>query len=410
MRQNKTRLHFQDITFVKYENYIKLYLYKYLSAKIPIDEFIKLGKKFDVTYYNVENGDIVFIGNANEEALKERFLFLLEKYLPFKNEINARDAYFISEPLGIPLFGILGFGIVDRGTNIIEIRPLTSCPFDCIHCSLAEGKSNKRKRDFFVEVEYMVKYVNQFIEPKENKIIAFINPQGETLMYDKLKDLIYGLKQNPKIRKVMIATRLPFWTKEYFDELINAGLDQVQLSLDTLDEKKYHWWLGYKYNINRILKFIDYYHDKVEIMLTPVWIPNVNDEDMFKLLELAKKYRLGFGIQKYLRHKFGKKLKEASWKEFDEFLKRLYEKVNYTGTHMFENFIKDYKPKEVFKINEILEVELKLPGRLMNELIGVARGRALTVVNKKKKPIKLPTREKVKIVRLNDNIAMGVLL
>ncbi|MFP3179020.1 MAG: radical SAM protein, partial [Thermocladium sp.] len=34
-----------------------------------------------------------------------------------------------------PLVGSLAFGIIDRGTNVIEVRPTSICSLSCIFCS-----------------------------------------------------------------------------------------------------------------------------------------------------------------------------------------------------------------------------------------------------------------------------------
>ncbi|HDD34251.1 MAG TPA: radical SAM protein, partial [Thermofilaceae archaeon] len=45
----------------------------------------------------------------------------------------------------IPLIGHLAFGIVDRGTNLLQIRPTSSCPLSCVFCSVDAGPASKRR-------------------------------------------------------------------------------------------------------------------------------------------------------------------------------------------------------------------------------------------------------------------------
>lgn len=389
---------------------LKVVLYNYFSFVMELDDLKKILKKMDLELKNLQNGNIVVDKTISFEEVKlfeELFKFKISHYFPLKNEINGRDAYYITKP--VPLFGILGFGIVDRGTNIIELRPLNGCVFDCIHCSVNEERTNLKKRDFVVDYKYFIEYTHEFIKPKENKMFLFINPQGETMMYSKLAEFIQGLKKDEKVYKVAITTRLPFWNKEYIDKLISSGLDQFNLSLDTLNNDKYKMLVGKNFNVNNVIKFIEEYHDKVNILLTPVWFPGINDDDLVDVLELCKKYNLGFGLQNYVRHKFGRKLKEKSWEEFGAFYESLVNKVGYRGDHMFDVFKKDYKPRNIFNIGDIIEVEILFPGRMMNEFIAKYEDRILTVVNNSFKNIKIPSKQKVKIVRLNDNIAMATI-
>ncbi|MEM4500169.1 MAG: radical SAM protein [Candidatus Woesearchaeota archaeon] len=388
---------------------IKIYLYNYFTTSMPIEDLNSILKKFNGILKNISNGNLIIeakeIIDPNQFA--EFLKFRLNHYFPLKNEINGRDAYYVTEP--VPLFGILGFGIVDRGTNVVELRPINGCVFDCLHCSVNEEKSNKRKRDFVVDYNYFIRYVEEFIREKVNDVFIFINPQGETLLYSKLTDFIKGLKRIKKVKKIAITTRLPFWNYRLMDELLLAGLDQINLSLDTLDDAKYKQLAGSNFNVNRVVKFIEEYHKKMNIILTPVWLPGINDLDLVEVLELCKKYNLGFGLQNYVRHKFGRKLKEKTWEEFQNFYNWLIEKVSYKGDHMFENIIKDYKPRNIFNIGDEIEVKIIFPGRMMNEFIAQYKDRIITVVNDSFKNVKLGSSQKVKIVRLNDNIALGKL-
>ncbi|MEM2002843.1 MAG: hypothetical protein QXT77_09385 [Candidatus Methanomethylicaceae archaeon] len=49
-------------------------------------------------------------------------------------------------PNDLPLVGTVYFGIIDRGTNVLQIRPTTYCPLSCIFCSTDAGPNSKRRR------------------------------------------------------------------------------------------------------------------------------------------------------------------------------------------------------------------------------------------------------------------------
>ena len=50
--------------------------------------------------------------------------------------INNKIIY-VDKNSDIPLFGIDFIGIIDRGTNVIEIKPLTLCNLECKYCFFA---------------------------------------------------------------------------------------------------------------------------------------------------------------------------------------------------------------------------------------------------------------------------------
>ena len=58
----------------------------------------------------------------------------------------------------IPLLGTIIFGIVDRGSNLIQIRPITTCPLDCIFCSTNAGNKELHKTHFMVELKHLLNF------------------------------------------------------------------------------------------------------------------------------------------------------------------------------------------------------------------------------------------------------------
>jgi uncharacterized Fe-S cluster-containing radical SAM superfamily enzyme len=50
---------------------------------------------------------------------------------------NEKIVFKIRRP--IPLVGHIAFGVIDRGTNIIQVRPTSLCNLNCIFCSVDAG-------------------------------------------------------------------------------------------------------------------------------------------------------------------------------------------------------------------------------------------------------------------------------
>ncbi|MHA1893480.1 MAG: hypothetical protein ACTSX4_03150, partial [Candidatus Helarchaeota archaeon] len=95
-----------------------------------------------------------------KQKIQDYFSFNLTRTL--KNRYTLRDVIFIDEQLGVPLIGTTAFGIVYRNSNIIEIRPITGCPLNCIFCSVDEGShSVSRVRDYLVHEEYLIKEIKK---------------------------------------------------------------------------------------------------------------------------------------------------------------------------------------------------------------------------------------------------------
>ena len=45
----------------------------------------------------------------------------------------------ITKESGIPLLGAIAFGIIDRGTDLIQVRPTSVCNLNCVYCSTDSG-------------------------------------------------------------------------------------------------------------------------------------------------------------------------------------------------------------------------------------------------------------------------------
>ncbi|MBT4440771.1 hypothetical protein HOC98_01565, partial [archaeon] len=39
----------------------------------------------------------------------------------------------------IPLMGCIAFGIIDRGTNLLQVRATSMCNLNCVFCSTDSG-------------------------------------------------------------------------------------------------------------------------------------------------------------------------------------------------------------------------------------------------------------------------------
>jgi len=69
---------------------------------------------------------------------------------------HGGQVYELSEP--VPLIGHVAFGVLDRGTNVIQVRPSTLCYHSCIFCSVDAGPASRtRQSEFLVEVHWLAR-------------------------------------------------------------------------------------------------------------------------------------------------------------------------------------------------------------------------------------------------------------
>ena len=337
------------------------------------------------------------------------------------NLFTQRRVYFISQKTGFSLLGTHYFGIIDRGTNLLQIRPVTGCPLNCIYCSVDEGKISKtRLIDYMVEERFLVEETKRLIEDKKDSDIeAHIDGEGEPLIYPFILDLIRDLKNCNQVSVVSLQSNGVILTYKFVDSLIKAGLDRINVSINSIDKNIGERMAGVKgYDPMRILDIIKYANNQgLSVLIAPVWIHGLNDKEIEKLIQFVKKNKIEnkkgwpvLGIQNYEVYKYGRKVKNFKFKPFSYFYKQLKSlekrfeiKPLILSKHHF-NIHKSPAPPKVFKKEEIVTAKVVLPGRKKNEIIGFARGRLIEIsgVYKVKKHIK------VKIISVKDTINKGV--
>ncbi|MDI6691646.1 MAG: radical SAM protein, partial [Candidatus Bathyarchaeota archaeon] len=237
----------------------------------------------------------------------------------------------------IPLVGCIAFGLIDRGTNIIQVRPISTCPLSCIFCSTNAGpKSKIRQTEYIVPLEYLTEEFEKIVAFKgRRRIEAHIDTVGDPITYPKIVELVSALNQISGVETISMQTHGSTLNAKLLDDLSDAGLKRINLSLDAVDStlaKKLadtEW-----YEVERVIELMHHIisNTKIDLLVAPVWIPRINDTEIPKIISLTKdicktKSPL-LGIQKYEIHKHGRKVKEAkliSWKVFYEQL-RVWEK------------------------------------------------------------------------------------
>jgi len=316
----------------------------------------------------------------------------------------------------LPLIGLVQVGIIDRGTNLLQLRPTSICNLNCVFCSTDAGKFSKyHVTEYMVEKDYFIDWLKEVIKFK-GRIHAFLDSVGEIFTHPKILDIISEISQLDGIESVAIETNGSLLDEEKIDELKELKISRINLSLHALDEELNKKLVGCEeFSTERMIELIRYIaKSNIDLTLTPVWVPGLNDEEIPRIIEFAKaeiknkKFPI-LGIQKYEAHKFGRKpkgVKPISWfkffKKIEEWEKRFGVKLRLSP---LDFGIFKTKPLPVaFEVGEKVNIEIRAKGWMANEMIGVARERSITVVNCSESLGKIL---KVKILRNSDNIYMA---
>ena len=402
-------LEFEDLRFEEKEDTVRVHFMNLFYADVDRKAIERIGP------YKVEGKKIMFSKASEARARRKLMQLLSGSFSSLKNKIAKKDSFYIHQNSGIPLMGTNYFGIIDRGTNLIEIKPITSCNLGCIFCSVDEGPKSRRKVDFVIEKDYMMQELRKLIEFKKNDSIdAHINSQGEPLLYADIVPLVADIAKIKAVKMISIDTNGVLLNRQLVDRLADAGLTRINLSLHALDQKLADTLYGSPYPLKHVLEIARYIPKKMDLILTPVWLPGFNDEEIMKLANFAREIGAGkngpaIGIQNFMPYRFGRNPTEPV--SLDIFFKRMQELEKKHGLKLlFE--AKDFSiekcpeyPKP-FKKGQLIEAEIVLQGRLPGEMLAVARERLISVPNCDRKEGSV----RLRIRRTKHNVFLGEIL
>ena len=303
-----------------------------------------------------------------------------------------------------PLMGHIAFGVIERGTNVIQVRPTTICFHDCIFCSVDAGKSSRfRASEYIVEdVSWLAEWVEDVARIKGGGVEALIDGVGEPISHPKIVELVRLLSSSDHIDRVALETHGGSLSPQLVRRLAEAGLDRINLSIDTLDPQKAKALTNSPwYDVARIKKVVELAvkETSIDVVLTPVVVPGINEADMKDLIEWARGLNLGSKsgwpsgvlIQKYEVHRYGRKVKGVkpwTWKKFYEYLRELEERTGYKLVLRPEEVGIRRAPRvsKPYVVGQKVSVEIVAPGWLKGELLGCDEDglRSFTVVGFKR--------------------------
>ncbi|MCS7104455.1 MAG: radical SAM protein [Thermofilaceae archaeon] len=321
----------------------------------------------------------------------------MEDYL--KSSDPVRRLFTVQDSL--PLIGHIAFGIIDRGTNLLQIRPTTLCPLSCIFCSVDAGPATRNRiTEYVVDLNYLLTWFKWTVKEKGLKCVhAYIDAVGDPLTYKYIVELVRRLRELSFVETIAMETHGALLTEKVAEELDDAGLDRLNLSLDALDSIKAKMLSGSLwFEVNRVVKVAEYITSSLnmDLLVAPVWVPGINDEEIPKIIEWALRIGAGkrwppLGIQKFELHKYGRKpkgVREMKWQEFYAILRKLEDRYGVKLILRPEDFnIKRTKPLPLtLRRFEKVKVRVVGPGWLKGQWLGVAKNRVVTLVGSRSEP------------------------
>ena len=405
------RLDFENFSFKQDDdNVIITYGIRYYFVE-PFSSFTDIDSEITISDKSLD------FPNISEKTAENKINRIIDNGLNnLTHKINGKKIIYIDENSDIPLIGSDEFGIIDRNTSVIEVKPLTGCNFSCTYCSVNEGINNKT-HDILIDPYYLASEVGRISKDKNHPVECNIGPHGEPFLYPFMDELIQSLKEQPNVKVISVNTNGSLLTEKLIDDVFASGLSRINLSLNSLDQESLDRMKGSKYPLKHILSMVEYCKKKdYPILIAPLVVPTFNDDpakDIEPLVKLAITIKSPYptiGFQKFLYYKGGRNpvKKEQSFEDFFALLKPLEDKYDVVLTPRA-----DYNPFEIFSDktldkpmlkNQRVKVDIIGKGRVPSETICKANDRIVMVrgIDKLKGSIS------VKIIRDKHNIFIGV--
>ena len=176
-----------------------------------------------------------------------------------------------------------GFG---RKINYLRISLTDRCNLRCIYCMPEKGITDIVPHDELLSLEEIYELTKSFVELGIDKI-RFTG--GEPLVRKNIVELIRKTRELDGIKDISLTTNAQL-LKGMAKDLKEAGLNRVNISLDTLDPEKFST-ITRGGNLNSVLESID---EAIKVGLTPIKINTVlmggfNDNEIRDLVELTKR-------------------------------------------------------------------------------------------------------------------------
>ncbi len=173
--------------------------------------------------------------------------------------------------------------LVDRYGRVIKylrISVTSKCNLKCIYCH-REGETSVGDE---MDVEEITKICRAFYDLGVEKVKI---TGGEPLLR---KDIVEIVQEMPPFKEISMVTNGTKLSKLAHD-LKEAGLNRVNVSLDTLRDERYQIITGKKM-LRNVLEGIRSAYDAAlfPIKLNMVVLKGINDDEIFDLLEFSSKF------------------------------------------------------------------------------------------------------------------------
>ena len=175
-----------------------------------------------------------------------------------------------------------------RNINYLRLAVTDRCNLRCFYCMPHEGIDFLPKTHL-LSFEEMLRLVQILAEMGISKVRI---TGGEPFVRKELMSFLWKISEIEGIEKINLTTN-GVLTAPYIPELKELGISSINLSLDSLDRKRF-FEMTRRDELPNVLKTFDaILENDIPLKINSVMMAGKNEEDIFGLVDLAKHHPVG---------------------------------------------------------------------------------------------------------------------
>ncbi len=175
-----------------------------------------------------------------------------------------------------------------RPVNYLRLAVTDRCNLRCFYCMPHEG-INFLPKNNLLSFEEMYRLVSLLAEMGVSKVRI---TGGEPFVRKDLIAFLWKISEIKGIEKINLTTN-GVLTTPHIPELKKLGISSINLSLDSLDRKRF-FEMTRRDELPNVLKTFDAILDNdIPLKINSVMMAGKNEEDIFSLVELAREHPIG---------------------------------------------------------------------------------------------------------------------
>lgn len=172
--------------------------------------------------------------------------------------------------------------------NYLRLSVTDRCNLNCLYCTPIE-KDKFMSHSQVLRYEEMARLVSLFVKTGIKKVRI---TGGEPLIKKDIIELVKMIKNIPGLEELSLTTN-GVYLKQFASQLKTAGINQINISIDTLKRERFKYITGYDF-FNAVWKGIKeaLLRDFSSVKLNVIPLKGINEDEIFDFVKLTVKYPL----------------------------------------------------------------------------------------------------------------------